>query len=427
MPLGKNLKRAMEFTAIRTLLGFERVTSGVVWDPVTPGALANPYPMYQRLREKDRVHRSRLAGCYVLSRYEDVATVLKDDRFSANERNLPGFEKMHQKLVKQGVVDADEPDAPMMLRSDPPDHTRLRTLVNKTFTPGAIRALMPRIDEIVDQLVDELSPRGEMDVIADFAHALPVIVIAEMLGIPSEDRARFRHWSNEIVRNFGISNLDDARASAQASRELRAYFESIAEERRRSPKDDLLSGLLQAEEAGDRLSWDEVVGTLILLLVAGNETTTNLIGNGMLALLHHPEQLETLRGDPALTEGAVEEMLRYDPPVQATSRITLEDVEFQGGTIPRLNEVIVLIASANRDPEQFEAPDRFDLRRAENRHLSFGFGIHFCLGSHLARYEGRTAIRALVDRFPGIKLATDRLEWRGNPILRGLRSLPVRW
>ncbi|MBW2279743.1 MAG: cytochrome P450 [Deltaproteobacteria bacterium] len=427
MALGQDLRRAMEFTVIRSLLGFERVTSGVVWDPVTPAAHANPYPMYQRLREKDPVHRSRLAGCYVLSRYDDVASVLKDERFSANERNLPGFEKMQQKLIKQGVLDPDEPEAPMMLRMDAPDHTRLRTLVNKTFTPGSIRRLMPRIDEIVNELVDELSQRGEMDLIADFAHAVPVIVIAEMLGVPSEDRARFRHWSNEIVRNMGISNVDDARAAAQASRELRAYFESIAEERRRNPQDDLLSGLLQAEEEGDRLTWDEVVGTLILLLVAGNETTTNLIGNGMLALLRHPEQLEELRGDPGLTENAVEEMLRYDPPVQATSRIALEDVQFDGGTIPKLCETIVLIGSANRDPEQFDAPDAFDLRRTDNRHLSFGFGVHFCLGSHLARYEGRTAIRALVDRFPGMKLATDQLEWRKNPILHGLRSLPVRW
>ncbi len=427
MELGKGIQRAMEFTAVRTLLGVERVTTGVVWDPITPAALADPYPMYARLREKDPVHHSRLTRGCVLSRYEDVAAALKDDRFSANERNLPGFEKMRRKLIKRGVIDANEPDAPMLLRTDPPDHTRLRTLVNKTFTPGAIRALMPRVDEIVEQLVDELSPRGEMDVITDFAHALPVIVIAEMLGVPSEDRARFRHWSNEIVRNMGISGLEDERAAAQAGRELRAYFEAIAEERRKNPKDDLFSGLLQAEEAGDRLSWDEVVGTLILLLLAGNETTTNLIGNGMLALLRHPEQLEALRADPSLTESAIEEMLRYDGPVQATSRIALEDIEFAGGTVAKLSEVIVLIGSANRDPEQFEEPDTFDLRRAENRHLSFGFGIHFCMGSHLARYEGRTAIRALVDRFPGLKLATDQLEWRRNPILRGLRSLPVCW
>ena len=427
MSLGTGIRKAVEFTALRGLLGFERITSGVAWDPVRPLAVADPYPMYARLRERDPVHYSRLTKGYVVSRYEDVMMVLKDPRFSANERNLPGFEAMHRKLIKQGVIKEDEPETPMMLRSDPPDHTRLRTLVNKAFTPRAIRALMPRIDEVVAEHVESLAPRGEMDLIGDFAHALPVIVIAEMLGIPSEDRAKFRHWSNEIVRNFGISNIDDARASAQAGRELRAYFESLAEERRKNPKDDLFSGLLLAEEDGDRLTWDEVVGTLVLLLVAGNETTTNLVGNGMLALLRNPDQLEALRSDPGLTENAIEELLRYDSPVQATSRIPLEDIEIRGKTVPALSEVIVLIAAANRDPDQFVEPDVLDVRRAEIRHLALGFGIHFCLGSHLARYEGRTAIRALVDHFPGMKLATDRLEWRGNGILRALKSLPVRW
>jgi len=282
-------------------------------------------------------------------------------------------------------------------------------------------------DEIVAEHVERLAPSGEMDLIADFASSIPVIVIAEMLGVPAEDRARFRHWSEEIVRTLGISSVEDARASARAGRELRAYFESIAAERRQNPKDDLLSALLQAEEEGDRLSWDEVVGTLILLLLAGNETTTNLIGNGMLALLRNPEQLEALRADPELTDSAVEELLRYDGPVQATSRITLEDVEIRGTKIPALTELIALIGSANRDPDQFSDPDVLDVHRSDNRHLAFGFGIHFCLGSNLARYEGRTAIRALVDHFPGMKLATDHVEWRRNPILRAALRLPVRW
>jgi cytochrome P450 len=408
-------------------MGVERLTSGVAWDPITSGALADPYPMYARLRERDPVHYSRLLSGHVLSRYDDVLAVLKDPRFSADESRLPNHDEMRAKLIRQGVLREDDPDTPMMLRSDPPTHTRLRTLVNKSFTPAAIRKLMPRIDQVVAEHVEKIASRGEMDLMADFAIPVPVVVIAEMLGIPTEDRDRFRHWSDEVVRNFGISSLEDARASAQAIRELRAYFESLAEERRRDPKDDLLSALLQAEEEGDRLSWDEVVGTLVLLLIAGNETTTNLIGNGMLALLRHPEQLEALSADPSLTENAVEEMLRYDGPVQATSRIPLEDVELGGTTIPALSEVIVLIGAANRDPAHFDRPDEFDIRRPEIRHLAFGFGIHFCLGSHLARYEGRKAIRALVDHFPGMKLATDRLQYRNNSILRGVKSLPVRW
>ena len=427
MGVRAGIQKAVEFTATRGLMGYERLTSGVVWDPLSSAATSDPYPMYARLRERDPVHRSRLTRGPVLSRYEDVSMVLKDPRFSSDERRLPNFAKMLAKMVKQGVISKDEPQSPMMLRTDPPDHTRLRTLVNKAFTPGAIRALMPRVDEIVAEHVERLAPRGEMDLIADFAGSIPVIVIAEMIGIPIEDRARFRHWSDEIVRNLGISGLEDERASARAGRELRAYFESIAEERRQNPQDDLLSALLQAEEQGDRLSWDEVVGTLILLLLAGNETTTNLIGNGMLALLRNPDQLEALRGDPELTDNAVEELLRYDSPVQATSRISLEDLEIRGTKIPALTELIVLIGSANRDPDQFSDPDVLDIRRSEIRHLAFGFGIHFCLGSNLARYEGRTAIRALVDHFPGMKLATDHVEWRRNPILRAARRLPVRW
>ena len=427
MGVRAGIRKAVEFSATRGLMGYERLTSGVVWDPISIAATADPYPMYARLRERDPVHRSRLTRGPILSRYEDVMLVLKDRRFSSDESKLPNFAKMAEKMVKQGVIEEGEPRVPMMLRTDPPDHTRLRTLVNKAFTPRAIRALMPRIDEIVAEHVERLAPSGEMDLIADFASSIPVIVIAEMLGVPAEDRARFRHWSEEIVRTLGISSVEDARASARAGRELRAYFESIAEERRQNPKDDLLSALLQAEEEGDRLSWDEVVGTLILLLLAGNETTTNLIGNGMLALLRNPEQLEALRADPELTDSAVEELLRYDGPVQATSRITLEDVEIRGTKIPALTELIALIGSANRDPDQFSDPDVLDVHRSDNRHLAFGFGIHFCLGSNLARYEARTAIRALVDHFPGMKLATDHVEWRRNPILRAALRLPVRW
>jgi len=420
-------RKAAAFTYIRSALAFERVASGVTWDPVTPAALEDPYPGYARLRERDPVHRSRLTGGYVVSRYDDVMAVLRHEGFSADERNLPNFEKFRERGIKQGVIEPDEPESPMLLRRDAPDHTRLRTLVNKAFTPSAIRELRPRIERLVDEHIDAMAARGDGDLIDDLAHPLPVIVISELLGVPAEDRARFRHWSNEVVRSFGISSLDDERASAQASRELRAYFEALADERRRNPGDDVFSKLLVAEEEGSRLSWDEVVGTLILLLVAGNETTTNLIGNGMLALLRNPDQLEQLRAEPDLVDSAIDELLRYDSPVQATSRISLEDIDVSGTRIAAGHEVIVLIGSANRDPAQFDDPDVLDIRRADNRHLAFGFGVHFCMGSHLARLEARIAFRALVERLPGMKLATDRPRYRGNGILRGLRELPVRW
>ncbi len=427
---GMRVRERMQQLAGRAVLGglsaWERLESGVAFTFGGQGFLEDPHSVYRELRERDPVHRSRLVRGWVFTRYDDCVSLFRDSRLSADFRNQAMFPRMKKAQLKAGRTE-EELDRPTMLNSDPPRHTRLRGLVSKAFTPRAVSALEDRMVEIVEEMLDATSGRSEFCVIDALAYPLPVIIIAEMLGVPAEDRDRFRHWSEEIVRNMGISGLEDARASARAGRELRAYFESIAEERRQDPQDDLLSALLQAEEEGDRLSWDEVVGTLILLLIAGNETTTNLIGNGMLALLRNPDQLEALRADPELTDNAVEELLRYDSPVQATSRISLEDVEIRGTKIPALTELIALIGSANRDPDQFSDPDVLDLRRTENRPVSFGFGIHFCLGSNLARYEGRTAIRALVDHFPGMKLATDHVEWRRNPILRAARQLPVRW
>jgi cytochrome P450 len=364
---------------------------------------------------------------WVLSRYEDVLSVLHDPRFSADEQNLPGFDKFIERRKKLGLMDPDEEVPVSMLRSDAPDHTRLRKLVSKAFTPHAIAALAPKIDRLVREHLDAVAARGEMDLIADLASPLPVIVIAELIGVPREDRDRFKHWSNEIVRSIGFSNIHDERASVMAGRELRAYFQEMANQRREDPRDDLMSGLLQAEEEGDRLTLPEVFGLLELILIAGNETTTNLIGNGMLALLRNPDQLEALQRDPSLLHSAVEELLRYDGPVQATSRIALDDLEFRGAKLRKGQNVMILIGSANHDPDQFDDPYRLDIRRSPNEHIAFGHGVHFCLGSHLARMEGRAAIAALVERFPSMKLATDRPRWRRNIILHGLKELPVRF
>jgi hypothetical protein len=246
-----------------------------------------------------------------------------------------------------------------------------------------------------------------------------------MLGVPIEDREQFKRWSDEAVRALGTVSLGDFQRSRAAFFELRAYFERIAEERRREPREDLLSALLAAEEEGDKLTTDEVFSTCILLLVAGNETTTNLIGNGLLALLRHPDQLALLRDDPALIEGAVEELLRYDSPVQATSRFVTEDVEINGHPVAAFENMILLLGSANHDAARFPEPDRLDIMRTDNQHLSFSHGSHYCLGAPLARLEGQVALLALVQRFPGLRLATKQLDWSDNFILRGLRSLPV--
>jgi cytochrome P450 len=322
-------------------------------------------------------------------------------------------------------MDADESLSPSMLRTDPPDHTRLRGLVSKAFTPRTIETLRPRIEAIVSEQLDAVADAGHMDVIRELAYPLPVIVIAEMLGIPAVDREQFKRWSDEAVASFGVTRISDFVRSRNAFKELQAYFARVAEERRREPREDLLSALLAAEQEGEKLTLQEVFETCILLLVAGNETTTNLIGNGLLALLRHPEQLELLRKDPSLIAGAVEELLRYDSPVQATSRFVLEDVALNGNVVQAGQQVIALLGAANRDPEHFEDPDRLDVTRADNQHLSLSQGIHYCLGAPLARLESQVAFLALLERFPNLRLAIDTPQWGDNLILRGLKSLPV--
>jgi cytochrome P450 len=420
------VEHVLQPVVLRALTAMERLRTGVSFNPLDKRFRADPYPYYRRVRERDPFHRSSLAGGWILARHADVEAVLKDGRFVADERKLPLFEKRRAGMIKDGVLREDDPQVQTMLRSDPPDHTRLRGLVSKAFTPRTVEALRPRIEGIVEGRLDAVNGAGEMDVISELAYPLPVIVIAELLGVPVEDREQFKRWSDDAIRSLGGMSAQDLRTSMAAARELRAYFERIAEERRREPREDLLSALLAAEEAGDKLSLDEVYGMCTLLLVAGNETTTNLIGNGLLALLRNPEQLELLRDDPALLENAVEELLRYDSPVQFTGRFVLEDTELNGHEIKAYQQLIVLIGAANRDPEVFPEPERLDVTRTDVRHLAFGHGIHYCLGAPLARLEGQVALGALIERFPNMRLATDSPEWGDNIILRGLKSLPVR-
>jgi cytochrome P450 len=423
----ETLRTAVQTVAVRVLTGIERARYGVAFNPLQREFRRDPYPTYKALQTKDPFHRSRLVGGWVLTRYGDVSAVLRDNRFLADDRKLPFFAKNRKRLLDAGVLTAEEAarDAPTMLRVDPPNHTRLRGLVNKAFTPRAVESLQPRIEQIVDHLLDAVVEKREMDAIRDLAYPLPVIVIAEMLGIPPEDRAQFKRWSDDVVGDLGTANIESTRRAMAASRELRLYLEPILEERRREPKEDLLSALLAAEEAGDRLSTEEMYTMVMLLLVAGNETTTNLIGNGLLALLRHPDQLALLRTDPSLAEPAIEELLRYDSPVQATSRFVLEDVELAGNTVSAGQQVALLLGAANRDPQRFERPDELDITRENVQPLSFGSGIHYCLGAPLARMEGRIALGALLERFPNLRLATDNLEWNDNLILRGVKSLPL--
>jgi hypothetical protein len=409
----------------RGIIAWERLRTGAALDPLAPDYASDPHPQYARLRERDPVHRSYLAGGWVLSRFRDVEAVLRDPRFSADDRSWSRFERIRRRNEKAGVWPKDGFE-PTLLRLDPPDHTRLRRLVTKAFTPRAIAALEPRIEKLVAELLDAAPSGGELDVMRQLADPLPVTVIAELLGVPREDLARFKHWSDEVVRSIGVATLDDLRRARRASDELVAYLEAIAEARRREPREDLLSALLRAEEAGDQLGRKEVFSICLLLLVAGNETTTNLIGNGVLALLRHPAQHALLREDPSLLPNAVEEMLRFDGPVQLTSRFPLEDVEWEAGRVFRKGQQVLLsIAAANRDPEANPHPERFDVTRGEVRHLAFGHGAHFCLGAALARLEVRHAIGALVRRFPRLRLAREGLAWGDNTILRGPRSLPV--
>jgi cytochrome P450 PksS len=397
-------------------------------DPVniaSPGFKANPFPFYARLRAEAPAYRMTLPTgemAWLITRYDDVAMVLKDERFvkdTANAltpgqaANQPWFRKVLRALKRN------------MLNRDPPDHTRLRGLV-KAFSPRLIEQMRGRIEILTDDLLDAVQGRGRMDLIRDYALPLPATIIAEMLGVPVEDRHVFHRGTNAIIA-AASSSWAMVKAIPSAWSLLR-YIRKIVRMRRADPRDDLVSALAQAEEAGDTLSEDELLAMVFLLLAAGHETTVNLIGNGILALLEHPDQMDKLRNGPALIKPAVEELLRYTSPVEmATERYAREDVSMAGVTIPRGEMVFAVIASANRDERQFADPDALDVTREPNKHLAFGLGPHFCLGAPLARLEGQIAINTLLRRAPDLRLAgaPDRPRWRRGLLLRGLESLPV--
>lgn len=396
-------------------------SSEALFDPFLPEFNANPYPFYHRLREADPVHQSPL-GFWVLTRYDDCVMVLRDPRFGR-----AGFEGLLESVYGNTVEQGRLPTS--MLFRDPPDHTRLRGLVSRAFTPRVVEGLRPRIQQIVDGLLDRVQGAGRMEVISDLAYPLPVTVISEMLGVPEGDRERIKQWSADIARSLDAIGLptdpeivDRGRTGRRA---IGDYFRGLLPDRKKRPRGDLLSLLIEAEEQGDKLSEGELVATCVLLYIAGHETTVNLIGNGLLALLRHPKELERLRDAPSLIQSAVEELLRFDGPVQRTARITNADVELGEHKIPKGSMVVPVIGAANRDPAHFPDPDRLDVSRPDNRHIAFGFGIHFCLGAPLARLEGQISLGTLLHRLPRLALSTERPEWRESQVLRGLKALPV--
>jgi cytochrome P450 len=394
-----------------------------LFDPLSPRTLSDPYPIYARLRTQASVQKTP-AGVWLILGYDPAVQILRDhDHFSVDHRNRHDTPDLVEKL---GPTAADRGMENIMLFKDPPDHTRLRGLVNKAFTPRIVGAMRARIEEIADELIDRVKDRGEMDVIEDFAYPLPVTVIAEMLGIPEADRNDFKRWSRQVAPILDpIISEEVFFQVAEAGLALAVYFDEMVAKRRADPRGDLITELIRAEDEGDRLTPEELRATLILLLVAGHETTMNLIGNGLLALLHNPGEADRLRTDPSLAKTATDELLRYDGSVHLTARTAIEDAEVAGERIAKGEMAIGLLGAANRDPAQFPDPDRLDVGRDPNRHLAFSAGGHFCVGATLARVEGQIAFETLLRRLPTLKLVDHDPPYRPTITLRGLRSLPV--
>lgn len=424
MTLSESLQSAMLRGVMRVAARVERWESGIGFNPLDPRQLDNPYPYYHRLREISPVHKSRV-GPLILSRYADAIEVFQDKRLSNDTRQSSLWPRTHKLQLKAGRTQ-DELDNPDMLHSDPPRHTRLRGLVNQAFTPASLQALTPRIEQIVHDLLDEAGRQQPLDLMKGLAHPLPVIVIAEMLGISKNDLAQFRSWSDDILRGYKYPNLLDLKVAVKAERAYQAYLTTVINQRKVDPQDDLLTRLVQAEEQGDRLSMHELFSICTLLLVGGNETTANLMGNGLLALLQHREQLELLKADPAITPTAVEELLRYDGPIVVDGRFAMEPFEFRGVPVKKGQTLLLLVGAINRDPERFDRPDELILTRQNNQHLAFGRGIHYCLGAALTRLETTVMLRVLLERFPNVRLGDHRItRMSANWGLRGLVSLPV--
>lgn len=413
------IARAIWVAWMRARLVGEWLRTGVAYRPLSPDSVADPYPLYRRLRERDPMHRSIFANQVVVSRFADVDRILRDHRNFGND-----FSRV---TSSEGSLATRKKLTPSMLAQDPPDHTRLRSLVNRAFTPRQVAGMEDFIRATAHALLDEVGEAREFDLMKAFAVPLPTIVIARMIGVPESDLDRFKVWSDDLARALEpFLSPEEEEKVYRAARQFAAYFTAIVEQRRREPRDDLVSRLVEAEDAGDKLTAEETRVMLRLLLSAGNETTTNLIGNGVRALLRHPDQLALLRGRPELIPSAVEELLRYDTPVQLDMRVALRDIELGGLAVKEGTLVTLLIGSANHDPERFPEPERLDITRSGQANISFGRGIHHCLGAPLARLEGRIALEVLLERFGWLGFGPRPPKYRPNIVLRGLEHFDVR-
>ncbi|KYC36942.1 cytochrome [Scytonema hofmannii PCC 7110] len=388
---------------------------------------ANPYPTYHRLREEDPVHKYFVGGDWIVTRYADVKAVLKsgcvrtDDRpKSIQERNkyLQDKEKNLNTLAYT--------TSRFLFYTNPPDHTRLRALVGKGFSPVVVERMRPHIQEIVDELLDKIRHKGSMDIVADLASPLSVSVISKLLGIPKEAQQQLHQWANVLSRILDpLVSLEEYQAMNKATEEIQEYLRTLIAEREKTPQEDLISNLIAAQEQNDRLSQKEILAVCTLLFAAGEETTGNTIGNGMLALLQHPHQMEQIKREPTMIQSAVEELIRYDSAVQMLTRIATDNLEIGNQTIKAGEKIVLCLGAANRDPAQFPEPDQLNIHRNPNHHVAFADSIHYCLGAALARVETQLAINTLMQQFPDLKLASNQLEWRHSIVLRGLKALPV--
>ncbi len=394
------------------------------FNPYHPAFQANPYPIYHHLRSVEPIHQS-FKGMWVLTRYADAKAVLRDPRFCVDKMPNNVKHKGHDLNQKDFNTLAQAIDK-WLIFLDPPEHTRLRGLISKAFSSTSVKFLRPQIQQITDELISKVRHRGSMDIISDFACPLPCNVIAAILGIPVEDWFKLYHWSDELSNILDpLRSLEDYEQMNKVALEFTDYFKSLIAQRQKSPQQDLLSALIAVKEQNNKLSEEEIISVCMLLFFAGEETTVNLIGNGMLALLRHPIQMQQIKTQPMLIQSAVEEILRYDSPIQITTRVATEDVDLDGVTIRVGEKALLCLGAANRDPAQFPDPDSFDIRRANNSHLAFADGIHYCLGVALARIEAEIAINTLVQQLPDLKLSPDKLEWRNKVSVRSLKALPI--
>ena len=398
----------------------QETTDEIAFDTKDPSFIRDPYTRYAELRESEVLHRTN-DGLWVLTRHADVTSALRDSRLSSNPRHVDRDLRAGAASGLLGNLGIE-----LMLTADPPEHTRLRRLTSKAFTPRAVEALRPRVTELFDELLDGAAEGDEVDLMAALAQPLPVLVICELLGVPAEDHDQFKPWSSAIARVIDADVDESALAEAgPAVLGFVEYFRELIEERRARPRDDVLSALVAAEAEGDRLTMQELFAMVILLFIAGHETTTNLIGNGVLALLRNRDQLDALAADPSLAAAATDELLRYDAPVQITMRTATEPLDVNGVALRKGEGVVCGLAAANRDPRHVDAPDELRLERGTPSHVAFGAGMHHCIGAPLARLEGQVVFARLAAGFPSIELVDHQPPYRPNFVLRGLDTLRV--